>query len=133
MQLPAETHVAIADGERFLLMRNAGTATDARLELVEEPSLDGEQESGAFGHHDPRSDDYRTQDKLDHAASVAGWLNRAVLQHRIERLVVVADPDTLGEMRRHYHKETEAVIARELDKQVTGMPGPDILEVIEAA
>ena len=133
MQLPAQAHVVIADGERFLLMRNAGTADDARLELVEEPSLDGEQESGAFGHHDPKSDDYHTQEKLDHAASVAGWLNRAVLQHRIERLVIVADPDTLGEMRRHYHTETAGVLVAELDKQVTGMPGNDILEVIEAA
>lgn len=133
MQLPAKAHVAIADGERFLLMRNAGTSDDAKLELVEEPSLEGEQESGAFGHHDPRSDDYRTQDKLDYAASVAGWLNRAVLQHRIEELVVVADPDTLGEMRRHYHSETRDVLVAELDKQVTGMPGPDILEVIGRA
>ena len=133
MQLPANAHVAIADGERFLLMRNAGSADEARLELVEEPDLDGERESGAFGHHDPRSDDYHTQDKLDHAGAVASWLNRAVLQHRIEQLIVVADPDTLGEMRRHYHKATQGVLVEELDKQVTGMPGPGILKAIEAA
>lgn len=62
MQLPANAHLAIADGEQFLLMRNAGSAAEARLELVEEPNLDGEKESGAFGHHDARSDDYHTQD-----------------------------------------------------------------------
>ncbi len=133
MQLPENSHVAIADGVRFLLMRNAGTAEDARLEFVEEPSLEGEQESGAFGHHDPKSDDYHTQEKLDHAASAASWLNSAVLEHRIDKLVVVADPDTLGEMRRHYHTETKDVLIEELDKQVTGMPGPEILKVIEAA
>lgn len=133
MILPANTHVAIADGERFLLMRNSGTATAARLELVEEPSLAGEGESGAGGHHDPRSDDYQTQDKLDHAAGIASWLNRAVLQQRVEQLLVVADPDTLGEMRKHYHKETEGALIGEFGKQVTGMPGPDILKVIEAA
>jgi len=134
MQLPANAHVAIADGERFLLMRNAGSAAEARLELVEEPNLDGEKESDASGHHDAaRSDDYRTQDKLDHAAAVANWLNRAVLQHCIEQLLVVADRDTLGEMRRHYHKETQSVLVDELDKLLTGMPGPEILEAIEAA
>lgn len=133
MRIPAQTHVAIADGERFLLMRNTGTTAEPRLELVEEPSLDGEEESGGFGHHDPKSDDYHEQDKLDHAASVAGWLNRAVLQHKIEALIVAADPNTLGEMRRHYHKETQAVLVEEIDKQLTGMPGPDILEAIEAA
>ena len=133
MKLPAQAHVAIADGERFLLMRNTGTATEPALELAAEPDVTGAGESGAAGHHDPRSDDYRTQDKLDHAAGVAGWLNGQVLKHRIENLLILADPDTLGEMRKHYHKETETALIGELGKQVTGMPGPEILRVIEAA
>ena len=133
MRIPAQAHLAIADGTRFLLMRNVGTSEEPRLELAEEPSLEGEEESGAIGHHDPKSDDYHEQDKLDHAASIAGWLHRAVLQHRIEALIVAADPNTLGEMRRHYHKETQAVLVEEIDKQLTGMPGPQILEAIEAA
>lgn len=117
MQLPAQAHVAIADAERFVLMRNAGPAAEARLELVGEPGLDGEDASGAGGHHDPRSDDCRTWDKLGHGAGIAGWLNGRVLDHRIEQLLIVADPDTLGE----------------LGRRVTAMPGPDILRVIEAA
>ncbi len=133
MKIPAQAHVAIADGARFLLMRNSGTSAEPKLELVFEPDVAESGESGGMGHHDPRSDDYQTHDKLDHAAGIAGWLNYAVLQHRVEQLLVVADPDTLGEMRRHYHKETEAVLIGELDKQLTGMPGPDILKVIEAA
>ena len=64
---------------------------------------------------------------------IAGWLNGQVLEHRIEQLLIVADPDTLGEMRKHYRKETEGALIGELDKQVTGMPGPEILRVIEAA
>ena len=133
MQVPANAHVALADGERLLLMRNTGTTTDPRLELVDEPSLEGEQESGARGHHDPKSDDYHEQDKLDHAASAASWLNRAVLQHKIEQLIVAAAPDTLGEMRQHYHKETQGALVEEIPKQLTGMPGPEILKAIEAA
>ena len=135
MQLPANAHVAIVDGERFLLMRNRGAGLAPELELEAEPEVQGLGESGAAGHNDTdaKSDAWRTQDKLDHAAGVAGWLNRAVLQNRIERLLVVADPDTLGEMRRHYHRQTEAALVGELDKLVTGMPGPDIARVIEAA
>jgi protein required for attachment to host cells len=133
MKLPPEAHIAIADGTRFLLMRNAGSAMQPTLELAAEPDVSGAGESGATGHHDPRSDDYQTQDKLDHAAGVAGWLNAQVLKHKIEQLLIVADPDTLGEMRKHYHKETQGALIGELGKQVTGMPGPDILKVIEAA
>lgn len=135
MQIPGNAHVAIVDGQRFLLMRNGGTAMEPRLELVDEPDVSEFGESGAVGHHDTdaKSDAYRTQDKLDHAAGVAGWLNHAALQHRIEALLIVADRDTLGEMRRHYHKATEAIVLAELDKQLTGMPGPDIAKVIAAA
>ncbi|MBX9897498.1 MAG: host attachment protein [Qipengyuania sp.] len=133
MKLPAQAHVAIADGTRFLLMRNTGTATEPALELAAEPDVSETGESGAVGHNDPRGDDYRTQEKLDRAAGIAGWLNGQVLEHRIEQLLIVADPDTLGEMRKHYRKETEGALIGELDKQVTGMPGPEILRVIEAA
>jgi len=132
MIVPANAHVALADGERFLLMRNAGTATEARLELVDEPSLKDEEESGARGHNDPKSDDYHEQDRLDHAASAASWLNRAVMQHKIDKLILVAAPDTLGEMRQHFHKETQGVVVEEIAKQLTGMPGPEILKAIEA-
>ena len=64
---------------------------------------------------------------------MADWLNHEVLNHRIRQLLVIADPDTLGEMRRHYHKETEAALLGEMARQLTGMPGPDILHAIEAA
>ena len=46
---------------------------------------------------------------------------------------MVADPDTLGEMRRHYGKGTQAALVGEIDKLLTGMPGPEIARVIEAA
>ena len=135
MRLPANSHVAVVDGERFLLMRNRGAGLAPELELEAEPQVEGFGESGAAGHHDTdaKSDAWRTQDKLDHAAGVAGWLNRAVDQNRVEQLLVVADPDTLGEMRRHYSKGTQSALVGELDKLVTGMPGPEIAKVIEAA
>lgn len=133
MQVPANTHIALADGEKFLLMRNAGSAIEPRLEPVTAPDLELENQSAAVDHNDPKSDDYRGQMKLDHAAAVADWLNRAVLQHRIERLIVVAGPDTLGEMRQHYHKETRAVVVDEIAKHLVNMPAPDILKAIEAA
>jgi protein required for attachment to host cells len=135
MLLPQNAHVAIVDGERFLLMRNRGTAAEPALEAEDQPDVSGSGESAAVGHHDTeaKSDGPRTQDKLDHAAGVAGWLNKAVLDHRIAQLLVIADPDTLGEMRRHYHKRLEAALLGELDKQLTGFPGPEIARAIAAA
>lgn len=134
MQLPAETHVAIVDGERFLLMRNCGTLTEPSLELVAEPSVEETNKSaGVQEHESAHRRGGEPHDRAAHAAGVTDWLNARVLQHEIESLLIVADPSTLGEMRRHYHKETESVLLGELDKQLTGIPGPDILQAIQAA
>lgn len=135
MQLPPNAHVAVVAGTRFLLFHNRGGSSEPKLEFDDEPDVSDSGESGASGHHDTdaKSDAYRTQDKLDHAAGVAGWLNRAISQHKIAQLLVVADPDTLGEMRRHYDKRLEAALIGELDKQLTGMPGPDIAKAIAVA
>ena len=135
MQLPAGTHVAIVDGKRFVMMRNTGTEAEPALTLEDEPDLAGMGESGAMGHHDTnaKSDDHHTQDKLDHAAQAANWLSHEVLEHRIEHLLIVADPDTLGEMRRNLHKAVQPVLVGEVAKQLTGMPGPAILDILVAA
>ncbi len=134
MKLPAETHVAIVDGERFLLMRNTGSSDDPVLEFQGEPTIAETNYSAGVRHQDvARKATVEPMDKFAHAAGVAGWLNHQVLTHRIDSLLVVADPNTLGEMRKHYHKETQAVLEGELGKQVTGMPSPEIIKVIAAA
>ena len=134
MKLPANAHVAIVDGERFLRMRNCGTTPEPTLELEAEPKVEETNKSAGLGDHESSHTRWgEPHDRDAHAAGVAEWLNQAVLEHRIDQLLVVADPSTLGEMRRHYHKQTAGALVGELDKQVTGMPGPDIVKVIEAA
>ncbi|MBW8784339.1 MAG: host attachment protein [Novosphingobium sp.] len=134
MRLPANAHVAVVDGERFLLMRNCGTTAEPKLELEAEPSLEETNKSAGQREHESEHRRWgEPHDRAAHAAAVAEWLNHQVLTHRIEQLLVVADPETLGEMRRHYHKQTEAALAGEVHKQLTGMPGPDILKAVVAA
>ena len=48
-------------------------------------------------------------------------------------LLVIADPKTLGEMRRHYHGELEKRLVGEIDKTVTGEPTSRIEQMIAAA
>jgi protein required for attachment to host cells len=134
MKLPANAHVAVVDGERFLLMRNCGSTAEPLLESEGQPAVDETNYSAGMRHQDvARKATVEPFDKFAHAAGAAEWLNRAVLSHRIDRLLVIADPDTLGEMRHHYHKETRNALLGELDKQLTGKPGPDILKAIQAA
>lgn len=135
MKLPENAHVAVVDGRRFVLMRNNGTTMRPVLESEGQPDVDETNYSAGMRNQDTarRASLDGTLDKFAHAAGTAEWLNRAVLSHRIEQLLVIADPDTLGEMRHHYHKETRAALVGELGRQLTGVPGPQILKAIQSA
>ena len=57
-------------------------------------------------------------------------LNNEVLGHRIENLVVFAAPRTLGEVRKHYHKQTERVVLKEYHKDMVGKPPAEIVAAL---
>ena len=53
-----------------------------------------------------------------------------MLEREIEQLIVVADPRSLGEMRRHYHKELKQVLVGEVAKTMTGRPAAEIVRAL---
>lgn len=140
MLLPHGTLFAVVDGEHFELYRNAGTEAAPDLAAIEVPSLELTDYSSGGQDHDKVS---RLQlggpigrlEKLEeaaHASAVAHWLNSEVLAHRIEKLVIIADPRTLGEMRRHYHGKLEEALIGELTKTLTGRKPDEIVEALRA-
>ena len=135
MELPHDTHVAVIDGENFKLFRNAGSSAEPRLEDARQISVEGENYSAGVRHQDDAGQRLgRTDlDELAHAAAAADWLNKQVLDNSIAKLFVIADPKSLGEMRRHYHTKLEDVLVGELGKAVAGEPAERIVRSIAAA
>ena len=135
MDLPRHAHVAVIDGETFKLMRNEGEDEHPNLQMVEQPDLEATNHSAGVRHQDEAGQRLgRTQlDELAHAAAAAEWLNKACLENRIEQLVVIADPKSIGEMRNHYHKELEAALLGEITKTLTKEPTDRIEQSIAAA
>ncbi|TCM21752.1 protein required for attachment to host cells [Novosphingobium sp. PhB165] len=139
MLLPHGTVFAIVDGENFELYRNSGREGAPRLTSLDAPELEATNFSAGFRRHDaPKRHQARTgdgsNDALDesaHAAAVAGWLNQQVLDREIAQLVIVADPRSLGEMRRHYHKELKDALITEVPKNLAGRPSDEIIKVIQ--
>ncbi len=132
MLLPHGTIIALVDGENFELFRNSGREAEPELEPMPSPKLD-EHNKGAGTHHQSTSanpSSHRLEEDA-HAAAVAEWLNGQVLGHKIETLVVIADPRTLGEMRNHYHKQLKQVLHGELAKDFIGKQGPEIIEALK--
>jgi len=130
MFLPHATVVALVDGHNFSLWRNSGTEARPILVELESPRLDNRNHSGG-GHRSSPGNHADTLVAEDaHASAVVQWLNDEVLDHEITDLVVIAAPRTLGEMRRHYHKQTERALLREVAKDLSGRKGPEILAAL---
>lgn len=55
------------------------------------------------------------------------------LGHKIEKLVIVASPRTLGEMRRLYHKQLEVALVADLFKDLIETSGSDLVAALQAA
>ena len=134
MKLTHGAHVAVLDGESFTMFRNTGKLFEPELEPIEKPEL--EPSNFSAGVHDQDQIGRmlgRTQlDELAHGAAAAEWLNSEVIAGRIEQLLVIADPKTLGEMRQHYHSELKKRLAGEIDKTLTGKTSEEIAGIIAA-
>jgi protein required for attachment to host cells len=130
MILPNDTTIAVVDGEKLRLFRNKGM--EPRIKLAEEavagiqPSNQG---SGARHRSTTANPDRWRLEEDDFAASAAAHLNRLVLDGAIASLFIIADPRTLGELRRHFHDVTRESLIGELARDLIGSS----IEKIEAA
>ena len=135
MNLPNNTLVLVADGRKMLFLRNHGNAAqiDLRVEAHREqdnpPSHDqGSDAPGrSFASIGSRRSameetDFHQIAEDRFAAEAADLLRERALGGDFETLVVVAPPRTLGELRKHYHKEVASRIVDEISKDLTDCP-----------
>ena len=135
MKLPQNAHVAVLDGRQFQLYCNTGQADAIKLEALDTGDISDTNKSGGGRDHDATQANVSTQqlEEIAHGTGVVEYLNARVLNHKITALLIIADPDTLGEMRHHYHKELEGVLVGEINKTLTNSSVHDIIRSIEAA
>jgi protein required for attachment to host cells len=133
MRVPHDSYVLVADGAKMLFFRNEGDAENINLKVVAaEQQADladrdiktdtaGQKPAGAGpGGSTAGEADFHQQAEDRFAAEAAERINRAALANEFETLIIVAAPKTLGELRKHYHKQVEAKISAEIAKDLTG-------------
>ncbi len=138
--------VVVADGEKALFLRNEGDNQYPNLsvfrEMQEENPPTREQGSdrpGRFGdgpspHRSAVADtDWHRLAKERFADEVAECLYRLAHDGAFERLVLVAPPVVLGEIRKKLHKEVTDRLLGEVPKTLTNHPVPEIEKIIQAA
>jgi protein required for attachment to host cells len=135
MKIPHNAHVALANGERFVVMRNVGQPLEPKFEQVQALDLELTNFSAGVRHQDPAGQRNGSTDidELAHGAAIAEWLNERALSGELEAVVVAADPKTLGQIRQHCHKELQSRIVGEVAKDLTNQPVPAIERALAAA
>jgi protein required for attachment to host cells len=144
MQIPHDSFVLIADGRKSLFFRNQGDGAFPNL-VVErkdghadpkDREIKSDGPGSAFGFGDARSAneeaDFHQQAEDRFAAETAEMLKARALSNDYDALVVVAPPRTLGELRKHYHKEVERRLVAEVPKDLVNVPVAEIEKLLQA-
>lgn len=143
MTIPHNALVLVADGRKMLFLRNQGKGQ--QIELVTEAHHERDDrknseiksdaagagaQSGGYGRPAMEETDFHQQDEDRYAADAADQLRIRALAGDYDALVIVAPPRTLGELRKHLHKEVEKRVVMELAKEMTDRPLPDIAAML---
>ena len=132
MKLSKGALVAVVDGEKLALFRNEG-GVEIRLKAIENPPIE-DRVSGSAGRRSSEANpDNDTQAEDGFAMGVAQVLNKWVVTNRIDELLVIAAPKTLGELRKHWHKDLQGKLVGEIAKDLTGHSSDQIAAAIEKA
>ncbi|MGN6279461.1 MAG: host attachment family protein [Sphingomonas sp.] len=139
MLVPHDAFVVVADGRKMLFFRNDGDAAYPNLvvERVREqdnpPNRDQATDgpgtsfsSVGNGRSSYEETDFHQLEEDRFAAETADRLRKRALANNFEKLIIIAPPRTLGELRKHYHKEVSDRLIAELDKDLTGHPVKEI-------
>jgi protein required for attachment to host cells len=124
-RIPADAMVVVADGESARVFRNVGTDGALSLqqqELLTSKQLGDDSPSGVA----PTEQSPHEADEATFAKQLAHRLNHGALTNAYAHLVLVADPQTLGQMRPQLHKETLQRMHGELAKTLTNSSVHDI-------
>jgi len=135
MKIPHNALVALANGEKFVVMRNAGQPLEPKLERVTDLDLELTNFGAGVRHQDPAGQRSGSTDidELAHGAAIAEWLNARALKGDLGDVVIAADPKTLGQIRQHCHKELERRIVGEVPKDLVNSPLKTVEQVLAEA
>jgi protein required for attachment to host cells len=134
MILPHGAVVAVADGMTLKLFRNRGTEPELDLVEFDHPAITPVNSgSGSRHRNDSSNPDSHRKAEDGFAAATANLLNRLALEDSLKGLFVIADPRTLGELRKHFHATLQAKILGEISKDLTDHSVRDIRLAIRHA
>ncbi|QPM89986.1 host attachment family protein [Pseudooceanicola algae] len=143
--IPNDCWVMVADGEKAIFLRNITDAENPNLEVIrkeeqENPSdreqsanRPGRKSDNGVGQRSAMDDtDWHELAKERFADEMADILYRLAHRGAFDKIVLVAPPKTLGELRKSIHKEVADKVIGEVPKSLTNHPVPEIEKLLKA-
>jgi protein required for attachment to host cells len=103
------------------------------VKITAAPPAPAHSGSGARHHTGSANPDGKRHVEDDFAAARPAFLNKLSMDGTIEHLVIVSDPRTLGEMRKHFHRDLRGKIVGEFAKDFGRRSLEDIASLIADA
>lgn len=146
MHIDHDALVMVADGRKILVFRNKGDRAFPQLEAEtvrhQENAADRDQASDAAGRasspmggRQSALEQVSFHDLEEHrfALEAVDMLKRRALANDFEKLIIIAPPTTLGDMRKHYHKTVQDRLVGEIAKDLANHPVLEIEKIIADA
>ncbi|MDQ2093865.1 host attachment family protein [Rhodalgimonas zhirmunskyi] len=143
-KLKQDTLIVVADGEKVLFLRNLTDHQNPNFEVTGKEEQDnppdraqGTDKPGRMPDtgHSQRSGldetDWHELAKERFAADLADMLYERAHKGEFERLVLVASPPVLGELRDKMHKEVSDRVVAEIPKTLTNHPVNEIEKLVK--
>ena len=141
--IPHDAWVIVADGEKALFMRNEGDAEHLNLEVFREEEIDNppnrEQAANRRGRQSDSTSnrryayedtDWKQLGKERFAKDLAEILYKRAHANKFDKLIVAADPSTLGELRKEFHQAVNERLIHEVPKDLTNHPMDEMEKVL---
>lgn len=134
--IPHDALVFVGDGQRALFLRNLGDATVPNLKterVFKEKDLPTREQgsdrpgrafkrAGTNLRSSVETTDWHELEKERFADRVAAALEQFVRAYHTRKIVIVAPPHTLAELRRVFHADVKRRIVAEVNKDLTKEP-----------
>lgn len=145
VMLNRQTWIVVADGEKALFLRNKREVNNVELQTFHEMAQanpatreQGTDKPGRFSdgptaHRSAAEEtDWHEISKKRFAKEVADELYTFAHKGDFERLIIIAPPMVLGEMRQEFHKEVSDKIVSEIPKTLTNHTISEIQSILAA-
>lgn len=129
MLLPHNALVVVADGEGARFFRNSGQDSKIQLSAGEEFKPSNLLNEGPAGTR-PKESSKQETNEATFAKQLANELNHRAHSGNFAALVLIADPQTLGQIRPVLHKDVQGRLISEIGKSLTKASITDIQKAL---